>query len=168
MLCHPSDWVGGPVLWPGKGLASPHLCARALASLGNGCPLLLASVCFPYFVLSLGAGHSAGFLIPLLGVLLLVVVCTAATAVVTMARKVRLWTPRRPLWPFQILLLSRDRHRRDPPLPFVPLSWSLFCLWGKLFAFSFCASLIWEPESLDLSHLQFPVPACPFGQSPGV
>ncbi|XP_070259659.1 T-cell immunoreceptor with Ig and ITIM domains [Myotis yumanensis] len=36
---------------------------------------------------SSGAGHSAGFLIPLLGVLLLVVICTAATMVVMLARK---------------------------------------------------------------------------------
>lgn len=67
---------------------APPLCPATQASLAHGCPLLLASAHFLYFVLPLGAERSAGFWILLLGVVLLVVICTAVTGVVMLARKV--------------------------------------------------------------------------------
>lgn len=119
----------------GKGRASSHLCAPTL---GSGQPI--------FFILPPpppGAEQGAGFQILLLGVLLLVVTCTAVTAVVALTRKVMILAahPSHGTQPC-CLALSRERLRGDLP--------TALCAFSRVLVLPFC-EVVHSLLSLPLS-----------------
>lgn len=174
MVSCPSSRVSGPVLWPEKGLASPHLSALRSGLLGKRLSLASGLSPFPLFCPPfrlwappwvpdpfargpvagghLHGRHSGGHV----------------------GQEGKSLDPMSATLAFQILLLSRDRHRWDPHCPLCLLHGPCSAFWGSSLHPSSLPSLIWEclrgwacllPGSLSPAVPSFHLT---FGQSPGV